>query len=53
MAGNTGKFVCRRAVAVGFDLGSATARVLNASFLHREDGSGDQLASGPAHYTDS
>jgi hypothetical protein len=33
MAGNTGKFVCRRAVAVGFDLGSAMARVLNASFL--------------------
>jgi hypothetical protein len=42
MAGNIGKFVCRGAVAMGFDHGRATARVLNA-FLLRADGSGDRL----------
>ena len=42
MAGSIGKFVCRRAAAVGFDHGRATARVLKA-FLRREDGSGDRL----------
>ena len=40
--GNTGKFVFRRRVAVGFDRGRAKARVLKA-FLRREDGSVDRL----------